>query len=99
LLSVSLLPMPAVAQTETAAAAAGLEVVLVTAQRREQALADVPISMEALSGAAIAEQGYQDVEAMSRFSPSLNINTSNQNNQGMRMRGVGTDSNSLSIEQ
>jgi iron complex outermembrane receptor protein len=99
ILSASLAPIVATAQSDAEANGGSLEVVLVTAQRREQALADVPISMEALSGEAISQQGFVDVEAMSKFSPSLNINASNQNNQGMRMRGVGTDSNSLSIEQ
>ena len=49
----------------------GLEEILVTAQRREQSLQDVPISVTAVTGQAIEEGGFSDVEDLSSFVAKL----------------------------
>jgi iron complex outermembrane receptor protein len=43
------------ADTSSAAAATGVEEVVVTAQRRVQSIQDVPITIQALTGAQLAE--------------------------------------------
>jgi iron complex outermembrane receptor protein len=48
-----------------------LEEVVVTAQRREQSIQEVPISLEAFSGATLAAQGLRTMEDVSAFSPSV----------------------------
>ena len=76
-----------------------LEEVIVTAQRRQQSLQDVPLSIESFSGADIAAQGFRDLGAMSQFTPSLSVSDQQQNSQGISIRGVGTSTNVLAIEQ
>lgn len=56
-----------------AQADAGLEEIVVTAQRREQRLVDVPIAITALSGSALERRGVTDVQALEGFTPNLQI--------------------------
>ncbi len=76
-----------------------LEEVVVTAQRRQQSLQDVPLSIESFSGKDIAAQGFRDLGSMSGFTPSLKVSDQQQNSQGITIRGVGTSTNVLAIEQ
>lgn len=91
-------PVTLLAQEPTAAA--GLEEIVVTAQRREQSLQEVPLSIEAYSGEQLALQGYRNMEDLSAFSPSLSIGDGNSvQDQQIRVRGFGTTGNSLTLEQ
>lgn len=45
--------------------------IVVTARKRAERLQDVPISIQALSGADIARLGLRDVESVAKLSPSL----------------------------
>lgn len=85
---------PAVVQAQNV-----LEEIVVTAQRREQSLQDVPISIETVSGDDIEMQGFRDLDQMATFTPGLNINGGEQNAQSIRIRGVGSDTNNLALEQ
>lgn len=78
--------------------AAGLEEVIVTAQRREQSLQNVPISMQVVTGEALARQGFSDLGEMSNFVPGLNISPDVQN-QTIMIRGVGTQGSNFGFEQ
>lgn len=57
-----------------------LEEILVTAQKREQNLMDVPISVNAMAGEKIDETGITGIERMADYIPSLN----------MTQTGIGT---------
>lgn len=57
-----------------------LEEILVTAQKREQNLLDVPISVNAMAGDKIDETGITGIERMADYIPSLN----------MTQTGIGT---------
>ena len=48
-----------------------LEEIVVTAQKREQRLQDVPVAVSAISGEMIAAQGITRIEDISQLSPSL----------------------------
>jgi len=56
------------AQNDTA-----LEEIVVTAQRREQRLVDVPIAITALGGSALERRGITDVQGLEGFAPNLQI--------------------------
>lgn len=58
----------ALAQTSPA-----LEEILVTSQKREQSLMDVPVSVVALGGEKISDSGIASMEAMGDYIPSFNI--------------------------
>ena len=97
--SLALQPNAAIAQTEDGPEA-GLEEILVTAQRRVESLQEVPISIETVSGDEIDRQGFRNIEDMSAFSPSLSIGDGNSvQDQQIRIRGFGTTGNSLTLEQ
>jgi len=78
--------------------AQALEEIVVTAQRREQSIQDVPISLEAFSGSTLAAQGLRSMEDVSMFSPSVEIDIRTQD-QDIAVRGMGTTGNNLGLEQ
>ncbi len=53
-----------------------LEEMVVTAQKREQSLQDVPLAVSALSGAALADAGIQNMSDISRQVPVLEVQSS-----------------------
>lgn len=75
-----------------------LEEIVVTAQRREQSLQEVPISIEAFTGNEIARQGYRDMIELSNYSPGVQIEP-NQDRINITIRGVGTAGNNHALEQ
>lgn len=75
-----------------------LEEVVVTAQRREQSLKDVPISIDVVSGAAIDKQGYTFLRDMADFTPGIIIKNEFEE-QGLMVRGNGNTGKNLSTEQ
>ncbi|MCY4364529.1 MAG: TonB-dependent receptor, partial [Gammaproteobacteria bacterium] len=66
-----------------------LEEIIVTAQKREQNLQDVPISILAITGDDIAAGGFSDMEDLSAFVPNLFMSDS-LTGQNLVMRGIGT---------
>ncbi|WP_354695397.1 TonB-dependent receptor [Elongatibacter sediminis] len=69
-----------------------LEEVLVTAQKREQTLTEVPAAVSAISGEMVKEylNGAQDIRALAARVPGLNIETSNGRTQPrFYLRGLG----------
>lgn len=68
--------------------------IIVTAQKIEQRLVDVPITVSAVSGARIRELGVQDLDELSNYVPGLNIQEQSANNPGIVIRGITSDSGS-----
>ena len=69
-----------------------LEEIVVTAQKREQSLADVPLSVNAITGDSVNDflQGGQDIRSLAARVPGLNIETSNGRTQPrFYLRGLG----------
>jgi iron complex outermembrane receptor protein len=69
-----------------------LEEIIVTAQKRVQTMADVPIAVSAITGESINEYlgGAQDIRALAARVPGLNIETSNGRTQPrFYLRGMG----------
>lgn len=75
-----------------------LEEIVVTAQRREQSLQEVPISIEAFTGAEIDKQGFRDMIDLTQFSPGATIDAG-QDRINITIRGVGTAGNNQALEQ
>jgi iron complex outermembrane receptor protein len=68
-----------------------LSEIVVTAQKREQKLQDVPIAVSVVSGAQVESVGGYNAESLVQLVPSLNIRKTNtQLNQALFLRGVGT---------
>ena len=75
----------------SANAAPTLEEVIVTAQKREQSMQDVGISVTAMSGENMSALGVNNSADIARFTPNLNIaNITGEGNQpAIFLRGVG----------
>jgi iron complex outermembrane receptor protein len=94
-------PTSAFAQDQNSAleAATGLEEIIVTAQKREENMQDVPVSVTALSAAAIENQRIVQFSDLTRAAPSLTISEgTSANNSSIFLRGIGTTAFSTSVE-
>lgn len=72
--------------------------VVVTAQKREQKLQDVPISMEVVSGAKIADYATNDFKQMVKFAPNVSVE-STAGNDVIYIRGFGSPPANFSFDQ
>ena len=92
LASASALPFAAYAQdAQTAAPAAGRDVVTVTARRREESIQDAPIAVTAVSGESLAAIGAIDITDVQKLTPNATIETARGTNSTLIafIRGVG----------
>ncbi|MFN3856879.1 MAG: TonB-dependent receptor [Caulobacter sp.] len=81
------------------AAAPVVEEIIITAQKREQSLQDVPISVTAVGGAAIQSAGVKDIKDLTVLVPSLNsVSTSSEATTNVRVRGIGTAGDNPGLE-
>ncbi|HEY5755589.1 MAG TPA: TonB-dependent receptor [Steroidobacter sp.] len=106
----ALIPMVAVAmfasgeansQTTTANAQSVflLEEIVVTAQKREERLQDVPLAVTAVTGEMLGDQQIYDTNNLVKSVPSLTFQAGNNpSNNSFRIRGVGTSLFSLGVE-
>ena len=69
-----------------------VEEIVVTAQKREQASVDVPLSLTAYSGERLRDLGIQDFADLSKFTPGFEVQDQSPNNPGYVMRGITSDS-------
>lgn len=86
------MPSTAVAQDAEGAEDAGYGEIVVTAQRREEKLQEVPLAITAATGEDLANHGTTDLRGISQVAPSLNImvypNSSDTVSLTMRGQGV-----------
>lgn len=68
--------------------------IIVTAQKVEQRLQDVPITISATSGERIRDLGVTDLDELSSYVPGLLIQEQSANNPGIVIRGITSDSGS-----
>ena len=65
-----------------------LEEVVVTAQKRSQKLSDVPISINAVTGADLASAGVADVRALAKVAPSFQVGQAYNGVPSFSLRGI-----------
>jgi iron complex outermembrane receptor protein len=104
--------MPAAAQVasgnsgETTQAAAGpdnvdrgqVQDIVVTAQRREQSLQKVPISVTAFNAASLEALSAESIGDLDSFTPGLTINDTSVTQPSFAIRGVQTDDFGIGTE-
>lgn len=74
--------------------------IVVTAQKREERLQDVPIAVSAVSGDQLETANINDPRDLRYVSPSLNFsNSANVRGEGFSIRGVGTAVFADTVEQ
>jgi len=93
--SVSLLALmmaaPAIAQ-ETPVADDSITEVVVTLQKREQKLLNVPAAVTGLNAAFLNDVGVTDFAELSLYVPGFEVQDQSPNNPGFVMRGITSDS-------
>ncbi|MCW6532654.1 MULTISPECIES: TonB-dependent receptor [Sphingomonas] len=72
--------------------------IVVTAQKREQRLQDVPISMEVVSGQKVADFAAADFKAVQNFVPNMFVQQTNGNDT-IYIRGFGSPPQNFSFDQ
>ncbi len=80
-------------QADTQAATSDDEIV-VTAQKREQRIEDVPVTVTALTGAKMAAIGVNSLSEVAAYIPGLQIQEQSANNPGFVIRGITSDNGS-----
>lgn len=80
--------MPAYAQSADAVAETGE--IVVTAQKREERLLDIPLSVTAVGGEALANAGLSELSEVAQFSPGLYWQNINISKPQVFIRGYGT---------
>ena len=95
---------PAAAQATGAAAAPAnqphsIDELVVTAQRREQNLQDVPIVVTTVNAQQLQDAGVRDIKDLTIVTPGLTVTTtSNSAITSARIRGVGTVGDNVGLE-
>ncbi len=69
----------------------GLGEVIVTAQKRQQSLQDVPLSVSAFSGEFLQEARLGDIRGLVDFTPGFSGNTEDSFTDALAMRGIATN--------
>ncbi len=72
--------------------------IIVTAQRREQRLQDVPVSVAAITGEQIQELGVADLRSIQAYVPNLAVLNSGVN-PVVYIRGFGSGPNNVAFDQ
>jgi iron complex outermembrane receptor protein len=81
----------AAAAQDSTAGTENLGEIVVTAQKREQRLQEVPIAISVVSGDQLQARGGFNIEAMTALVPSLTLRKTNVSlNQSLFLRGIGT---------
>jgi iron complex outermembrane receptor protein len=92
--------MPAELLAQAAEKAGGLEEIVVTARRREEALQDTPVSVSALSTAALERSNVQQLDKLTQLVPNVAM-TATPGFMGANtafIRGIGSQEPSLSLD-
>ncbi|PCG10967.1 TonB-dependent receptor [Sphingomonas ginsenosidimutans] len=73
--------------------------IVVTAQGRAQALADVPVAISAVNADSLALSGANDIRQLNQLAPSLLVtSTGSEANGSPRIRGIGTVGDNPGLE-
>jgi iron complex outermembrane receptor protein len=87
-------------ESQVAQAQGGLEEIVVTARKRTESIQNVPSAISAFSKVQIDRTDMTSVEKIATFAPQLTVGrASNGSGAQISMRGIGSNSTSLGIEQ
>ncbi len=75
------------------------QVIIVTAQGRNQSLQDVPIAVNVVGAEALQNSGANDIRSLNQLAPSLLVSsTGSEANGSARIRGIGTVGDNPGLE-
>lgn len=77
---------------------AGIEEIVVTAQKREATLQDTPVAVSVVSGEDLTNIGIADIQELEMAAPSLNTGQNQSSSQQtFSIRGLGTSGNNAGL--
>ena len=82
------------AAAQTATADSGLVEIVVTAEKRSSTIQDTPISMSALSGDQLQQQGITGITGVVQSIPGISMRTSGPGQTELEMRGLSSSGGS-----
>ncbi len=91
-------PMSGAATTRTAPFPAQIEEIVVTAQKKEQSLQDVPISVTAVDGDFIRMTNAADLAQVADYVPNVRVDADDLGSPQLFIRGFGTNAFNPSFE-
>ncbi|WJG10047.1 TonB-dependent receptor [Aliiglaciecola sp. LCG003] len=74
------------------------DVVIVTAQKREQKLSEVPIAISSFSATSIQQTGITQLTELADFIPNLSITRTTDFTSAITIRGVGANSRNIGFD-
>ena len=99
---IAVLTLPAartLAADDQPASGAGLDEVVVTAQKRTQNVQEVPLSVQVIGADQLSAAGIENFEDFNRVAPSLLIRTDvTPINSSVAIRGIGTSAFGIGVE-
>jgi iron complex outermembrane receptor protein len=100
ILVAAIMTVPAMSQTppDGSTSELMLEEIIVTAQKREQSLTDVPLSVAVVTGETLQNFKVYTFDELDRWVPNFWVNDSPGNNT-VYIRGIGTTPGNLAFEQ
>lgn len=66
-----------------------LEEIIVTANKREQSLQDIPASISAIGGSELKDRGFTDAKDLGKLIPNMITGTDSRGEATLNIRGVG----------
>ena len=76
-----------------------IEEVVVTAQKREESVQDVPIAISAMSQNQLDALNVKNTDDLLKAFPNLSVKPGGASNTGFSIRGVGTDNFHVTAQQ
>ncbi|MFA7588307.1 MAG: Plug domain-containing protein, partial [Novosphingobium sp.] len=99
ILGFAIVAQPVLAQ-DAAADEGGLTDIVVTARKRTESAQSVPVAVTAISEEVIAARDITSIEKIAAMTPNLNVGrSSNGSGAQLTLRGIGSSSTSIGIEQ
>lgn len=78
--------------------AVALEGLVVTAQKREQSIKDIPTAISSLDAKFLENTGITSLDELSEYVPGMEVQLQSPNNPGFVVRGITSDDGSANIE-
>lgn len=75
-----------------------LEGLIVTAQKREQSIKEIPTALTSISGDFIRKSGNSEIDGLASYIPGLEVQVQSPNNPGFVVRGITSDDGASNIE-
>lgn len=88
---------PLYASAQEGTGVSGLEEIVVTAQKREQKLQDVPMAVTAVGGAQLEQQGITQFQDLLRSVPGVSFAGTEPGQSRYAIRGVSTEASSPTV--